>query len=389
MSNTKQQKIQKRIQKFIYIVFILLSIIPVKTDAVEFKNTRDAQGIAFRNNHKANKLLELPITNLTIEAEFVKKENYSFFPVKGRIFNFFLRKCSICCLVLSILALSLVYQNSSQTTFQASHVDDTSKPKLDAFVLIATGKYSRTNMPDKLLSSMEGVLPSSMPICLLTDRTNCFTDLDRWPTLNVKLVEVPATDSAIAAQLYKTQIFHYIPREINNVLYLDTDMKVNPFNLNRLPTLEDKAYKDCAIIMQKGRPFIEKGVNSGTFIVHREKSKECLKAWEENTKRGMGTGEYATEQDAFEDTPLCMTNMCYMPSGIVFFARSFNSLIPPIFLDTNPNTAPFVHYQRKSRGTKKYFKALCKKWDKTSLPYCWASIYNPNIFLVFEEKDYC
>ncbi len=73
----------------------------------------------------------------------------------------------------------------------------------------------------------------------------------------------------------------------------------------------------------------------------------------------MVTGEYRTEQDAFKDTPLCMRTMCPMPEGVVFFSRTFWSLVPPVFLWNNPNTALLYI-------TKVYIEAQKRVWKSVA-----------------------
>ncbi len=200
-------------------------------------------------------------------------------------------------------------------------------------------------------------LSSEIPIYLLTDRPSCFTFLNGSMNNSLSLVKVSSTNSSMSAKLYKTTIFKYLPKrpDITNVLYLDIDIRANKnFNEYLIPTFASPEYSKCSVIGQKERYGLHSPVNSGTLVLHRNSSRECLYKWGLNIK----SGKYRLDQHAFMATKECIESVCYLPDNIVFLVKSWKSLIPTSSF--NLKSAPLLHYT-SNKGTKSKIEKKCKE----------------------------
>ena len=274
---------------------------------------------------------------------------------------------------------------------------------IDAVVLIAAGKHATNTMIDQCVASLrQSGLSNTIPILILTDNPQCvsmgsilsdFVNIDIISTGNQSRDSLLST--GMDAKLLKMTMFQYIPSNINTVLYLDIDILASSiFNEHLIPSFDDEEYleSNCSIIIQPGRPGVEKK-SSGLFVAHRVHSRECLQEWADAVRSGI----HERDQRALYKCKSCMRSMCTLPEGIMKWARNMKT-----FWTTE--TPPLIHYTDKSHGTLENVELFCAKfmwqdnWGMKLYCWGWANLKNVPIvgsklfgkfFMIYQTKIGC
>ena len=94
----------------------------------------------------------------------------------------------------------------------------------DAIVLIAMSKMAEDPMIDFGLASIRKVGKWNGDIYILTDRKGCFSDV--YNLYDVQVIEIQPVNNIMNIKVLKTQLFKYLPLNVQGVLYLDVDIIV-------------------------------------------------------------------------------------------------------------------------------------------------------------------
>lgn len=205
----------------------------------------------------------------------------------------------------------------------------------DAVVFITMGSLSQNKMIDVTLSSIRKVGKWKGDIYILTDRPECFKKAIK--TLEVKIISIPTTPSFMMIKAVKPSIFKYLPTEVKNILYLDSDIittrNLNTFirHISTLATPTDTQGSEGSEF-NLGMFRDSKGHlvgfcsgcdkwHTGVMWLSRYKGQDCLKAWETLIL----SGKYSADQEAIdyaEKVKLC-TNILTFPVRHLLFARDY------------------------------------------------------------------
>lgn len=298
----------------------------------------------------------------------------------------FVKWCCGCVVIILLLLVNLVIYiniNDGISDIVLSNEDDT----IDGIVIIATDKIAKTNIADRLISSLRNhsQLSISIPIYLFTNKLSCFpSSMDNVNIINLTLENLHTKNLEIShirpkmSKLFKMKIFDYIPIGIDTILYLDSDIIASKFfNEYYIPTFTHSLYKNklCSILMAKESSSII--FNGGTFVVNRNISKQCLSEWyhiyvNHKTMR-------------YDQTAMTRTNcsICYLPDNIVRFASDWNNYVRWRSI----NEFPLIHYNGVHHGTIKDINEECHRKGE---PFqCRFRNMYPNLFHIVKEKGYC
>jgi hypothetical protein len=234
---------------------------------------------------------------------------------------------------------------------------------VDAIVVISAERYVDSTMADDFLGSLNNF--TTLPIYILTDRPSCI-DASRYSSGPVHIINVGNVSlhlvSKMNAKSFKTKIFDYVPNHVTNVLYLDRDTRgTSAFKYWNIPSLSDKQYEKCNIIMST-QPLIFRVIyNSGVFIMNRHRSKACYESWGEKIL----SNQFSKDQFAFNAAVadgICKP--CMMPKGTVSYAKGILSV-----LGINMNSA-IIHYTSSSHAPSALIEKGCSQsWKKSKWYY--------------------
>jgi len=276
---------------------------------------------------------------------------------------------------------------------------------VDAIVVLSVGAYVQSTIVDEFLSSINGTV--NLPIYVLTTLPACI-DKSKYSSgqLNVVSVELGSqnigrTDSHMANSFsvndimlmknLKTQLFAYLPKSVETVLYIDRDIRFSPSMKHwRFGSLKQKHQESGCnmMIAADERPVGDKlmlGVNSGALIMHRSISANCLQHW----SHVITSNQYRYDQLALMNVTQC--SICTMPANTMHFVKSASH-----FLRIAPVSSPLTHYTSTTHKTGMEHKWGCeaamKKYgtlgwftDRNCLLPFVDAIYTPSL-LKFEQK---
>lgn len=94
-----------------------------------------------------------------------------------------------------------------------------------AIVFIAMGKVASQDMVEDAINACRLLGHWTEHIYILTDRKSCFDDVTQHFPLT-EVISVPSKNSIMEIKTMKAEIFHYLPRQVERVLYLDVDILV-------------------------------------------------------------------------------------------------------------------------------------------------------------------
>ncbi len=121
---------------------------------------------------------------------------------------------------------SLDYYPYSYST-QSALISDRTKDLLpQAIVFIAMGELSREILVHDAISAVRLIGHWNEKIIILTDRPSCFHEYTSPINSNTITISVEPKASIIAIKKMKAEIFQYLPKEIDKVLYMDVDILI-------------------------------------------------------------------------------------------------------------------------------------------------------------------
>jgi hypothetical protein len=250
-----------------------------------------------------------------------------------------------------------MYSNSVQSAFLTSRIRDYLP---QAVVFISMGNISRESMVEDSIASVRAVGHWTEKIFILTDKPKCFEMFQSSSKqLSTIIIPVPSKQSIIEIKKLKTELFQYLPREIDRVLYIDIDILVTrPLGgfltdlshllyLNHQSQLSSQARKEVtagatnlsnssnyifsfAAFLDAGGHYVgfcsgcEKW-HTGIVYLSRSHSETCLKEW----ARVLSSGRFTTDQESIdfsEANGFCPYSVA-IPSRHLLFAKDYLAMI--------------------------------------------------------------
>jgi hypothetical protein len=243
-----------------------------------------------------------------------------------------------------------------------------------AIVLINIGNFSQTTIVDELIEGLSG--RTSLPIYVLTSKPSCI-DTKAYKSGNASTIFVPvAHASRINITIFKTMVFQYIPAHIQNVLYLDRDVRVTDA-LSRWPLPSLASYSGCDLLLSPERFAMGESIicdwNNGVMVMHRTQSKQCLDDW----RTTIHQGTYWNDQVALQDTADAgKCRLCPLPGDPVTFSKTFFTMFK-LAWGIKAFDKPFIHYTSSTHNTDSSRKELCQNPSKYLYQLnCWFDSLN-------------
>lgn len=233
---------------------------------------------------------------------------------------------------------------------------------IDAVVFIAMGAVTVDPMIDLSVESVRSTGKYTGSIYIITDRPNCFVDIQK--SFGVKIIQTEPRDSIIKIKAAKAEIFSFLPSDVNSVLYLDIDILVTRdlSNFIRDSTIAVATFKPQSSSPQKNKNALRQTGNknststssistsnsnsdssysydmgafldakghyvgfcsgcekwhTGILLLHRNHGAECLKAWREI----LLSGKFDTDQESLdeaENSGACLQLVNFPPRHLIF-----------------------------------------------------------------------
>jgi hypothetical protein len=114
------------------------------------------------------------------------------------------------------------YSYQTQTALLSAH----SKAYMpQAIVFIAMGKLAGEAMVEDAITAVRLIGHWTQHVYILTDKKECFSDLvNKSPQTEV--ISVPTKNSIMEIKTMKAEIFTYLPKHVEKVLYMDVDILI-------------------------------------------------------------------------------------------------------------------------------------------------------------------
>lgn len=239
------------------------------------------------------------------------------------------------------------YSSHLQTAFMTTRIKEYLP---QAIVFISMGDVSKESLVEDSITSVRSIGHWTEKIYILTDRPRCFESLAISKS-NTILVEVPSKNSIIEIKRLKTELFNYLPPEIERVLYMDIDIlvtrNIGPFlqDISHLLYLHHSSQKNtissnlsslsphnfdfAAFLDAKGHYVgfcsgCEKW-HTGVIYFTRHLSEKCMKSWGDILSSKM----FQTDQESLdfaEKNGSCIHPVA-IPSKHLLFAKDYIAMV--------------------------------------------------------------
>jgi len=264
------------------------------------------------------------------------------------------------CLIIIVSIILVIFEMGFWLTEYPAHPSSLEPFQVDAVVFIILGSYAGHPIGDMALEALhrggqkeQGQRGGGWHglVFVLTDRPACFQQAADLHFTQV--IEVPSQTSAIKIKAIKTEIFSYLPKDIETVMYLDSDVVVTQPLDNFLSDLALAEHswtaqhfgKHWEMAMFPDRESHTFGVclkcnewHTGVMIMKRGPSNSCLKAWGQE----LNSKTYGRDQHAFEQVRAsgACKDILSLPAGHLLFMKDLLSVA------VLPNLRTFAHYTR-------------------------------------------
>jgi hypothetical protein len=249
-----------------------------------------------------------------------------------------------------------MHANSVQSAFLTSRIRDYLP---QAVVFISMGNISRESMVEDSIASVRAVGHWTEKIFILTDKPKCFEMFQSSSKpLSTVVIPVPSKQSIIEVKKLKTELFQYLPRGVDRVLYIDIDVLVTrPLGgfltelshllyVNHQTQLSGQSRKDVVAAINPSNSsnyvfsfaaFLDAGGHyvgfcsgcekwhTGIMYLSRSHSETCLKEW----GLILSSGKYTTDQESIDQSEVsgfCPRSVV-IPSRHLLFAKDYLAMI--------------------------------------------------------------
>jgi hypothetical protein len=221
-----------------------------------------------------------------------------------------------------------------------------------AVVFISMGNISRESLVEDSIASVRSVGHWSGKIFIITDKPSCFEMLNL--KLNAIVIKIPSRKNIKEIKKIKTEIFDFVPKEIDRVLYLDIDILVARSIGGFFQDLSHLLYLHHSAQIHQANKLIGKTNNTiahqidfasfldakghyvgfcsgcekwhtGVMYFKRGQSVHCLRAWGEI----LVSGRFQTDQESldFAEKNGSCPNAVVIPSRHLLFAKDYIGML--------------------------------------------------------------
>jgi len=221
---------------------------------------------------------------------------------------------------------------------------------IDAIAMIAVGAYAQTNLAAGLIESLQkhGPHPDlGLKSYLLTDYPECFQGVELFENLTIVPLKISnegtELQKTLKAKSFKTKLFDYLPNDVQDVLYLDIDIRVTDTFPAWLDSLHEKLGDEAHDIVIPGeRIYADSPFNSGVMILDRESSADCLQTWGDEILSGRYDMDQHALVDIRESGKHCKNMLILDHSDTMLYMRDFFSML---FFELGiARKAPMLHF---------------------------------------------
>ena len=248
--------------------------------------------------------------------------------------------------ILFILLLCVLYNKIT-----SPKITKTRHKSLHAIVTLSFGSFTQHDFSEGLFYSLQ----TNIPFYIVTDEPQCFSN-----SSGISIIPVNKTSGRMDIFNFKTKLFDLLPPTIDNVLYIDSDVRsISKFNETTF--LELVPDNVGFVFAFESWPDLW-DLNAGLFFLTKnEETLRCLDKWKENIQSGKFGND---DQAALRHTIL--TTKCEVGrfnNPIVTYSEDFR-----LWFGWKPDRI-FRHYIDNAH---KMGKNLCQKFRWFNI-WCWIS----------------